>query len=107
MKKLLLIINTLVFSSFIGACQSNPKTVTTNETKPETVVTPTKKDTVKTVNGQTNTTGPGGSTSTVSTTNKDAVKKPVKAKAITHTAPEQARIDSLKKAKTKSKNQKK
>ncbi len=102
MKKLLLITNSIIFMSLTGSCQSTPKTVTVNETKPKTTITPTQTDSVK-MTGQTNSSGTAGEGGGIK---KDTASKPVKTKAIVHSAPNQTQIDSVKKAKTKNKRKK-
>jgi hypothetical protein len=102
MKKLLLLINLLVFFSFAGSCQARPKTSKKTETTPKVSSTATKTDGVKS-NGQTTSSGTAG---TGSSTIKDTTSKPTTTLAINHSAPNQAQLDSLKKAKTKGKNNK-
>lgn len=103
MKKLLLITNLLVFCSFAGSCQSSTKTSTNTETKPKSSVTPTKTEAVKSNSQTTNSSGTVGTGGGIK---KDTTSKPAKITAVTHSAPNQAQIDSLKKAKTKNKKKK-
>jgi hypothetical protein len=102
MKKLLLLINLFVFFSFAGSCQARPKTSKKTEATPKANSTATKTDGVKS-NGQTTSSGTAG---TGNGTVKDTTNKPTTVNAINHSAPNQAQLDSLKKAKTKSKSNK-
>lgn len=105
MKKLLLIINLVVVSFLSGSCQSNskPKETNTNETKPKSSVAPSVVDTTKAISQTSN----AGSAGTDAGIKKDTVSKPTKTNAINHSAPNQAQIDSIKKAKTKNKTKSK
>jgi hypothetical protein len=98
MKKLLFLTNLLCLS-LLGSCQSNPKTVTTNETKPKTTVPPKNIDTTKTVS-QTNSSRSVGTEGGIK---KDTASKPKKVNAITHGSENQAKLDSIKKTKNKTK----
>ena len=102
MKKLLLLINLVVFFSFAGSCQARPKTSKKTEAAPKSSSTNTKTDGVKS-NGQTTSSGTAG---TGNSAVKDTTGKPTTVNAINHSAPNQAQLDSLKKAKTKGKSNK-
>lgn len=102
MKKLLLLTNALCFSFLFASCQNAPKPKNENiiETKPIVKDTAIGKDTTK-AGGQTSSSGTVG---TGSGTSKDSTKKPpVKGKPIKHNAPDQQKIDSVKKSKLKNK----
>ena len=98
MKKLLLITNFFVLCSLAGSCQSSTKTSTITEKKSKSVNTPTKTAGVKS-NSQT--TNSSGKTVNGSSIKKDTTSLPTKMTEVKHSAPNQAQIDSLKKAKTK------
>lgn len=97
MKKLLLLTKLFVVCTVVVSCQSRKNTSTTTETK--TSVT-TNTDAV---NSNSQTSNSSGSTGTGSGIKKDTTSVPTKTTAINHSAPNQAQIDSLKKAKTESK----
>lgn len=96
MKKLLFITSLCVCFTFVGACQS-----TTKNSKAKSKSATTKSNSTK--NGGTavseGSAGGGG-------IKKDSTKVNKNNQAIIHQAPNQAQIDSLKNAKTKSKTQK-
>ena len=96
MKKLLFITSLCVCFTFVGACQS-----TTKNSKTKSKTTAAKNNDTK--NGGTavseGSAGGGG-------IKKDSTKVNSKNQAVIHQAPNQAQIDSLKNAKTKSKSQK-
>ena len=103
MKKLLLLTNALCFSFLFASCQNNPKPKNENVVEPKPTIKDTAlaKDTTKVVN-QTSPSGTVGGTGTG--TSKDTTSKPVKAKPpIKHNAPDQSKIDSIKKSKQKNK----
>jgi hypothetical protein len=82
-----------------AACQNpqQPKTENVIETKPVIKHSAIALDTSKVVNQ----TSVSGSVGADSGTKKDTTKKSVKPNAIIHKAPEQEKIDSIKKAKQK------
>lgn len=103
MKRSLLLINAIFFCAFAGSCQSSPKTVTSGEAKPTSTVAPSSSNSQPVSSTSVN----QGSTNTIGIKKDTATKSTPKGKAIIHSAPEQAKIDSLKKAKSKGKHRKK
>ena len=101
MKKLLLLTNVACICFLVASCQNSeqPKTEITNEIKPIIKDSVIATDTTK-VSNQTSVSGTVG---TDQGTKKDTTKKPVETKAIIHKAPEQEKIDSIKKAKLQNK----
>ncbi len=99
MKKLLLITNIVIFCFSLIACKSSTKTVTSNDSKTKPSDAPTQTDNTKTATQTTNT----GSADNGIGVKKDSTIKNTTVKAINHSAPNQAQIDSLKNVKTKNK----
>lgn len=99
MKKLLLLTNVASICFLFASCQNlqQPKTESMNENKVTIKDSAISKDTLKVMN-QTSVSGTVGTDKGMT---KDTSSKFVKPHIITHNAPEQEKIDSIKEAKTK------